>query len=130
MPLRLNSSLTMLGARPYFTLYINIAISCSLRFSSEGSPARTRRFSYDSEWELNTALSARFWIRSIFLLSEDLQLCHKIYAIPDGNMLSEAGWMICRLSVLLCMVSNFAVSIRHHLFDWLLCKCYWYGWWN
>ena len=56
---RLNSSLTILGARPYFTLYINIAICCSLRFSSEGSSARTRRFSYDSEWELNTALSAR-----------------------------------------------------------------------
>ena len=55
----LNSSLTILGVRPYFTLYINIAISCSLRFSSEGSSARTRRFSYDSEWELNTALSAR-----------------------------------------------------------------------
>ena len=47
----------MLGARPYFTVYINIAISCSLRFSSGGSSAR--RFSYDSEWELNTALSAR-----------------------------------------------------------------------
>ena len=131
MLFRLNSSITILGARPYFTLYINIAISCSLRFSCEGSSARTKRFSHDSEWELNTALSARFWIRSIFLLSEDLQLCHKIYAIPDGNMLSEAGWMICRLSVLLCMVSNFAVSIRHQLFaDWPLCKCYWYGWWN
>ena len=56
---RLNSSLTILGARLYFTLYINIAISCSLRFSSEGNYVRTRRFSYDSEWELNTALSAR-----------------------------------------------------------------------
>ena len=180
MLFRLNSSLIILGARPYFTFYINTAISCSLWFSCEGSSARTKRFSHDSEWELNTALSARFWIRSIFLLSEDLQLCHKIYAIPDCNMLSEAGWiaceqallfgrvkpvsreraserrsregrscearfacpnrracsqatgwMICRLSVLLCMVSNFAVSIRHQLFaDWPLCKCYWYGWWN
>jgi len=26
-------------------------ISCSLRFRSKGSSARTRRFSYDSEWE-------------------------------------------------------------------------------
>ena len=72
----LNSSSTIIGARPYFTLYINIAISCSLRFNNEGSSARTRRFSYVSERELNTALSARSWIRSIFLLSEDLQLCH------------------------------------------------------
>ena len=54
----LKSSSAILGARPYFTLCINIAISCSLRFSSEGSSARTRRFSYDSEWESN-ALSAR-----------------------------------------------------------------------
>ena len=34
-----------------------------------------------------------------------------------GNMFrSEAGWMICRLSVLLCMVSNFAVSMRQRLY--------------
>ena len=49
----------------WITLYINRAISCSLRFSSEGSSARTRRFSYVSEWELNTALSARSWICSM-----------------------------------------------------------------
>ena len=56
MLFRLNSSLTILGARPYFTLYINIAIPCSLRFSSEGSFARTRRFSYGSEWELKCGI--------------------------------------------------------------------------
>ena len=52
----LNSSSTILGARPYLTLYINIVISCSLRFSSEGRYARTRRLSYHSEWELNILL--------------------------------------------------------------------------
>ena len=45
--------------------------------------------------------------------------CQKIcsYAILDGNMLSEAGWMISIFSVLHCVVSNFAVSIVHQLFD-------------
>ena len=41
--------------------------------------------------------------------------CQKIYsyAIPDGNMLSEAGWMICRLSVLLiiCFADNVLIFI-------------------
>ena len=74
--------------------------------------ARTRRFSYDSEWESNTALSARFESALFFY-------CQRIYsyAIADGNVLSEAGWMICRLSVVLCIVSNLAVSIVHQRFD-------------
>ena len=37
---------------------------------------------------------------------------------------SSIQWMICRLSVLFCMVSNFAVSIVHQLFDLLLCECF------
>ena len=117
----LNSSLTILGGRRYFTLNINIAISCSLRLSIDGSSAGTKRISYDCEWELNTALSARSWMRSILICC-----CQKIssYAIPDGNMLSKAGylWMICRLSVLHCMVSNFAVSKVHQLFELLYAK--------
>ena len=60
------------SVRGHIFLYINIAMSCSLRFRSDGSSARTWTFSYDSEWEL----SARSWILSIFLLSEDLQLCY------------------------------------------------------
>ena len=60
--------------------------------------------------------AARSWIHSIFLLSEDLQLCHTKWQYVKWGRMDD-------------LLISFALQGVHQRFDLLLCKCYRYGWW-
>ena len=69
-------STTLLGTKPYLTLYIKVARSCKRRFCRLGRLARLRRLEYSTECVLYTILRARSYTLSTFLASEALQKCH------------------------------------------------------
>ena len=70
-------STTLLGTKPFLTLYLKVARSCKRRFCRLDRLARLRRLEYSTEYVLHTILRARSCTLSTFLASEALQKCHK-----------------------------------------------------
>ena len=80
-------STTLLGTKPYLTVYIKVARSCKRRFYRLGRLARLRRLEYSTECLLYTILRARSCTLSTFLASEALQKCHiRWQCIKYGNI--------------------------------------------
>ena len=70
-------STTLLGTKPFLTLYLKVARSCKRRFCRLDRLARLRRLEYSTEYVLHTILRAHSCTLSTFLASEALQKCHK-----------------------------------------------------
>ena len=69
--------MTLLGTKPFLTLYLKVARYCKRRFCRLDRLARLRRLEYSTEYVLHTILRTRSCTLSTFLASEALQKCHK-----------------------------------------------------